>query len=299
MKNLKSLAKLTVTVNGVERPMTDREKRWVSFLFPFVARQIAKQIRTEHPLADNEEITEMMRSDLGTDPDPQAMKLVGMVADRLPPPAEVRKPATGSPASIWVLVVANLVPVWGVLILGWEVFPLVLLFWLENVTIGILNVARMLCADPADTASWAAKLFFIPFFCFHYGMFTGVHGIFVFALFGGKGYHVNSPLQTLDAAQHAVAEYGLGLPVLVLAGSHLFSFVWNYLRGGEYRSASLQELMGKPYSRVVVLHLGIIAGGFIIMALHSPLWALLLLVGLKIAFDVRAHQREHRLAVSG
>ena len=301
MKDLKSLSKLTVTENGVERPMTEREKRWVSLLFPFIARLIAKEVRKEHPFASNQEITAMMQGDLGTDPDPLSVKFVGMVSDRMPPPSD-NKPQDGNKAnttvSILVLVVANLVPVWGVLALGWEVFPLVLLFWLENVTIGILNVARMLCVDPADAASWAAKLFFIPFFCIHYGMFTGIHGIFVFALFGGQGYHVHSPLQTLDAARQAVGEYSLGLPVLVLAGSHLFSFLWNYLHGGEYRYASLQMLMGKPYSRVVVLHLGIIGGGFVIMALHSPLWALLLLVGLKIAFDVKAHQSEHRLAIS-
>lgn len=292
---------MTVTVNGVERPMTAREKRWISFLYPFVARHIAREMRRQYPHSSREEITASMRLDLGNDPDPQSLKLVDMVADRLPPPAGSHGSAgsTGMPVSVWVLVVANLVPVWGVLVLDWEVFPLVLLFWLENVAIGILNVARMLCADPSDTASWAAKLFFIPFFCVHYGMFTGVHGIFVFALFGGDGYsRINSPLQTLDAASHAVAEYGLGVPVLVLAGSHLFSFLWNYLLGGEYRHASLQQLMGKPYSRVVVLHIGIIAGGFVIMALHSPLWALLLLVALKIAFDIRAHHREHRPAVS-
>ena len=299
MKNLKSLSKLTVTANGVERPMTEREKRWLSLFFPLIARQIAKDIRKVHPLKSNEEITAMMQGDLGTDPDPLAVKLVDMVSNRLPPTVDNDRQADSSPVSVWVLVVANLVPIWGVLVLDWEVFPLVLLFWLENVTIGILNVARMLMVDPSDAATWAAKLFFIPFFCFHYGMFTGVHGIFVFALFGGKGFHVNNPLETLGAARQAVVEYGLGLPVLVLAGSHLFSFLWNYLYRGEYRYASLQQLMGKPYSRVVVLHIGIIAGGFVIMALHSPLWALLLLVGLKIAFDLRAHQREHLQAVSG
>ena len=54
--------------------------------------------------------------------------------------------------------------------------------------------------------------------------------------------------------------------------------------------------MGKPYGRVVVLHLTILFGGFGVQALGSPLWALLLLVVLKTGIDLAAHVREHRNA---
>ena len=55
-------------------------------------------------------------------------------------------------ASTWklptviALVLANLVPLYGVLFLGWETFPLVFLFWLENVIVGAFNVLKMLMA---------------------------------------------------------------------------------------------------------------------------------------------------------
>ena len=52
--------------------------------------------------------------------------------------------------------------------------------------------------------------------------------------------------------------------------------------------------MQQPYGRVVVLHLTILLGGFAAMLLGSPLWALLLLIGLKIALDLKAHLKEHR-----
>jgi hypothetical protein len=51
--------------------------------------------------------------------------------------------------------------------------------------------------------------------------------------------------------------------------------------------------MGKPYARVAILHLVIILGGFLLMALKSPLVGLLLLIVLKIIFDLRNHIREH------
>jgi hypothetical protein len=50
--------------------------------------------------------------------------------------------------SVVALVLANLVPLAGVFIFHWEVFPLLFLFWLENVVIGILNVLKMLFASP-------------------------------------------------------------------------------------------------------------------------------------------------------
>ena len=42
--------------------------------------------------------------------------------------------------SLAALVIANAIPLVGVLFLGWTVFPLVLLYWLENVVVGGFNV---------------------------------------------------------------------------------------------------------------------------------------------------------------
>jgi hypothetical protein len=81
---------------------------------------------------------------------------------------------------------------------------------------------------------------------------------------------------------------------LALAASHGVSFVLNYLRSGEYQRARLDALMQAPYGRVVVLHVAILGGGFLIMGMGSPVWALALLVFLKIGLDLQAHQRERR-----
>jgi hypothetical protein len=208
-----------------------------------------------------------------------------------PPPA----PAVGwgSPSAL-VLLAANLVPLYGVLALDWPVFPLLVLFWLENVAIGLINALRMLLANPAEVTLWAGKLVMVPFFCVHYGMFTLAHGVFVFALFGGKDYEaLTKGFWPTDAASHAIAQNNLALPLAALAASHLFSFGWNYLWRGEFRDAEIGKLMAQPYGRVVVLHLTILLGGFAATTLGSPLWALLLLLALKIAIDLAAHLKEH------
>ncbi|MGA9779521.1 MAG: DUF6498-containing protein [Verrucomicrobiia bacterium] len=43
-------------------------------------------------------------------------------------------------SAVIALVLANLVPVAGVFLFGWEIFPLMFLFWSENVIIGVFNV---------------------------------------------------------------------------------------------------------------------------------------------------------------
>ena len=192
-----------------------------------------------------------------------------------------------------VLIAANLVPLAGVLFFGWSVFATLLLFWVENVIVGVFNILRMLTAAPDNPLAWVSKVFMIPFFTFHYGMFVIVHGIFVLQLFGG--IHTRG-FPTAAMFWDAVRGAGIAPAAWGLALSHAVSFAFNYIGAGQYRTASLPMLMGRPYGRVAVLHVVIIGGGFLVMALGSPAVALALLVVLKTALDLRAHLREHLAA---
>jgi hypothetical protein len=269
----------------------------VRLLTPLVARQIARELAKKHPGLSPGDIGEKMRADLPSGPDrEEGERMIAAVVARLPPtPEKIETEGRDGKASAVVLVAANLLPLYGVLVWNWEVFPLLLLFWMENVIIGLLNVARMLLFDPADLTAWLAKLFMVPFFCVHYGMFTFLHGVFVFGLFGGgkdKGNDLVEPVL------RALEQWSLWLPLGALAASHLFSFLWNYLWRGEFRRASVRQLMTRPYSRVFVLHFTILLGGWGVMVLGSPLWALLILIGFKIAIDLKAHLKERRVLQS-
>lgn len=140
--------------------------------------------------------------------------------------------------SVIALLLANLVPAIGVLALGWEVFPLLFLFWSENVIVGVFNVLKMLTANPESPLTWAGKLFLIPFFCVHYGMFTFVHGIFVVGFFSGQFKH-GAPFPAGEMFWRVVQENHLGWAILGLSISRGVSFATNYLGNGEYRRASL------------------------------------------------------------
>jgi hypothetical protein len=194
--------------------------------------------------------------------------------------------------SVLLLLAANLVPLYGVLFLDWKVFPLLMLFWLENVIVGVFNVFKMILASPAKPATWLGKVVAVPFFCIHYGMFTLVHGFFVFAMFSGDFFGNAADLDTASIIQ-TLGTYQIGWAALALLLSHFISFTVNYIGKGEYKQSSLSDLMGQPYGRVVVLHVTILLGGFLIGFLGSPVIALLLLIVLKMYIDVQAHLKEH------
>ena len=83
--------------------------------------------------------------------------------------------------------------------------------------------------------------------------------------------------------------------VIGLAISHGVSFWENYILGQEYRTGTLNKLMHQPYQRIVVMHIAIIAGSIFVMQLESPVPLLIILILLKIIFDLYLHKKSHRV----
>lgn len=229
------------------------------------------------------------------------------------------------------LLAANLIPLLGVLFAGWSLLEVVVLYWLENLVIGAINVLRMATCSPdiehlrlaqeaaasdaetpakmqeiASNLAAAAqvtafghhlmKLFFIPFFSVHYGMFCLVYGVFIFVLLGGNGMIGMGPGPFGGLSSHvtSVLSGGLWLALLGLVVSHLFSYIYYFLFMGEYRRANVAMLMMAPYGRIVVLHVAILFGAFATHLLGQPMVLLLLLILGKMMLDWSLHQREHR-----
>lgn len=202
------------------------------------------------------------------------------------------------------LVGANLVPLLGVAAFGWSLFDLILVYWLENGIIGAYNLARMATVRGGEP-DLAQRIGRMTFFTVHYGMFWVIHGVFVVTLFGGGGFMSGGldsgvigevggfPVPTPWNAAVFATSATIALASLSLFASHGVSFVANWLHGGEHASATLGDLMSQPYARVVVLHLTIIFGGFAVAFLGSPVWALVVMVALKIGVDLAAHRSEH------
>jgi hypothetical protein len=230
--------------------------------------------------------------DLTTDSEPRPIIVAASTAGKIA--AVALEPGWWRQPSALALILANLIPLGGVLFAQWEVFPIMLLFWLENLIVGVFTALKILTCQPGHTGE---KVFTLPFFVVHYGMFCSGHGIFVFSLFAPKEESmrgIGGLLPDPATIFHVVQQQGLWIAVVALFASHGFSFVVNFLGRGEYRTAKVDKVMMAPYARIIVLHVVIILGGFAVMAMEAPLFALLLLVILKIIMDVHAHIREHR-----
>jgi hypothetical protein len=198
----------------------------------------------------------------------------------------MRLPGPRVLVSAAALVAANLVPLAAVALGWWSTYEVMLLFWAENVVIGLVQVLRF--GTLAVLRGMVAALGVAVFFTLHYGLFTLVHGMFVLSLF--------APEDGWDAAAGLLFSLdGLLFGLLALGASHLVSFVVNFLHGGEYRQAAPEALMMEPYGRIVVLHLAILFGGFATTLLGAPAAVLVVLVLLKIGFDLRAHLAAHRM----
>ena len=160
--------------------------------------------------------------------------------------------------------------------------------------IGVFIVLKIIACKPASPLMWVGKLFAVPFFSFHYGIFTLVHGIFIYILFGGLvANETKVPELNPTIIWQMIENYNLIWGFLCLLVSHGISFVMNYILKGEYKEANFFDLMSEPYRRVFMLHLTIIFGGFILIYAGSPTGGLILLIVLKMAIDALAHLKLH------
>lgn len=245
-----------------------------------------------------------------------------------------------------LLVLANLLPLLGVLMLGWDVASLLYAYWLESAVVGFFNVFRIAQAqaqpplqpragrremspqdlrrirehrqrwetkspglarllrsieasadseqvekegETADSSRRVAQALAGPaglaigktatilFFLVHYGFFMLGHAIFLWAFFGPP------EIPTLD--------------LFIMGGllflSHGTSYVIYYLLRGECMWATPNQQMGRPYGRIVIMHITIIIAGFLTTSLDAPVFALAVMVLIKIAIDLAAHLRSH------
>ncbi|MDX1733946.1 MAG: DUF6498-containing protein [Halioglobus sp.] len=178
--------------------------------------------------------------------------------------------------SLALLVLANLLPLAGVILFDWDVGYLMVLYWSENLVIGFYTLLRIILS------SGLQNLVLGPFFLVHYGGFCFGHGVFIQALL-----FQDAPVP--DVVSHWPFALALG----ALFASHGASFVVNFLRGGERERLTAREHMSAPYGRIVILHVAILVGGVGVSALGQPVFMLLALVVLKIVIDIKLHQREH------
>lgn len=214
------------------------------------------------------------------------VQLVASAAARLP--GGLARVATAV-----VLVVVNLMPVWAVATERIGMGDVFLVYWIENVVVWACGIVRTATAEGPGkgtvplTTNGRRDMSSARFFALHYGIFTGVHGIFtgiVVAILGLEG--------------------GVGQVVLLslaITASHLFSLGVNWFGRDELKVVSPAQAMFAPYPRMLVMHIGIIiAFGVALDGLENgenaedQVTAVAVLCAMKLLVDLGFHVWQHR-----
>jgi hypothetical protein len=198
------------------------------------------------------------------------------------PAAQVPLPLSSESAI--ALVIANLIPLVGVLLLGWDLGDIMVLYWVESGVIAFYTVLKIAIVGRL------AALVAAPFFVGHFGGFMAGHFLLIYALFircsrGGWAPGAGAELAAIFAP--------IWTSIAALFISHGVSFFANFIQDREHEGATVSGLMTAPYNRIMVMHATLIFGGSIVLLIGMPTCPLGILLALKTAVDLHAHRKEH------
>ncbi|MFH1769834.1 MAG: DUF6498-containing protein [Parcubacteria group bacterium] len=196
-------------------------------------------------------------------------------------------------SALFLLILVNLIPLFGVLYLDWGVVTILVLYWMESVVIGYFGYKKIFKV----TGNRPKKHFFgllfgllgpASYFLFNFIVFILVDALFLVILL------VIFLLQTPTS----FIEYDLSFSYLIIGFigfwiSHWYSYRSNFLGREEYLKYTPKSVTRAPYKRIWVMHAFIIVAGGIMAWTWSLVSLLLVLVVLKIVADITLHLMEH------
>ena len=199
----------------------------------------------------------------------------------------------------WLSLGVDLLPIAAVVLFGWKAVPLVALYWLENLVIGGFTILRMIGTVANNIANIGLVLFLAPFFTVHYGMFCFVHGIFLRSFASGMEGDPfgDGPVGLLRWAL-TTAPHMAWFVMAIITVNAVF-YVSDFVLKGGYRTADPHTEMFSPYGRIVTLHVAILLGAGLTLALGQPLLGVLILIALRVVFGVILNLVRRRRLESG
>lgn len=188
----------------------------------------------------------------------------------------------------FVLILANIVPIIGVLFFNWAPMDVIFIYWLETLFIGFFNIIKMIFAPEKY---FFYKFIFIPLFILIFGAFQAFQGVFILKVIPHLIQQFTG--EYIEIAILGYADY-LFWPSLALLVSHLFSLIWNFFLMKEYKTADMSILMVQPIPRVFFQQCIAVFGCFALLITNSPLVLMILVILAKIYIDLKAHLKSHK-----
>lgn len=167
----------------------------------------------------------------------------------------------------WLLIVANLVPVFGVWFLSWDPVEAFIVYAMETMIVGIMTVGKLLVATmvrggdewPANgTVSRQSGFFFIFFFILHFGIFALVQTT-IFSQTSGitpPGSHTLHFFFKWYTYINEDIAYMLAAFVISYLAKSFIPFILNDV----YRTTPFMLIMFQPYGRILIQQFTVILG---------------------------------------
>lgn len=194
-----------------------------------------------------------------------------------------------------LLLLINLVPVWGVWFDHWNAREAFMVYCLETIIIGgftLIKLAIAGIARPSD--EWSNTngqenkqpfWFFMIFFLIHYGFFVAIQlSIFLETSGAEKAFGISNAWDFVIHYRRYLSENSQWF-LLGLIVSYGFIMIKDFLLTGAYKTTSLGVIMFEPYGRIFVQQFTVIIGSFF-LGFGADKVFITLFAAIKIFFDV-------------
>ncbi|MGC4102968.1 DUF6498-containing protein [Ferruginibacter sp.] len=194
--------------------------------------------------------------------------------------------------SDFLLIVVNLIPLYGVWFEGWDPKTMFLVYCMETVIIGLINVIKMACVtlfvkstdvwENNGSSTMQSGWFFIFFFIIHYGFFVFIQTQMFFGVTGM--IPEGNMLMKYSSIPKLLGDNGM-LMLLIFIAYYTVQNIFSFFSSGLYKIISLGRLMFEPYLRIFVQQVVVILGSMFLSFGAGKIF-MLVFVAVKIFFEL-------------
>jgi Family of unknown function (DUF6498) len=195
--------------------------------------------------------------------------------------------------SDWSLILANLLPVFGVWFYGWDAKEVFLVYAIETLIAGLFTIIKLFIAgqfkkkDVFNTDVPQQKQsywFFIFFFIIHYGMFVAIQMAIFFSVSGITG-DSNTGFFSFYLKWPSLLKEEAWIMLSVFIVSYTIKMITDFIMTEEYKNVSLGQIMFQPYGRIFIQQVTVIIGSMFLSFGAGKIF-ILVFAFIKIYFEV-------------
>jgi len=232
-------------------------------------RQLQSALTNSKQVVD-ELASQSLRTPVSNEPDKALSNALGMETN----------------SSVWAMLFANCIPLFGAHFLGWQLAEIMLIYWAETLVLFLYQSIRNFVVSPIN--GLVLSLFSsVPVI-----FFASMHFLFIWVIFVQGEFEKRAGIA--DDSLTTVSNFLINLwpALLALLVSHGYSLYLHFFKNPATHKSLLSI---KPlFFRIVAMQIIVVVGASLVLLSNGNSVTLTLLVIMKTAVDARAHSK-HQL----